>query len=63
MIVISESTLAPCKADLDHVCNNIGRRWKKLASFLGFSRGMIEAIEIDFKVNGTYEMAWQTLLK
>ena len=48
---------------LSFVCNNIGSRWKELATSLGFSRGITEAIEADYRHEGTYEMAYQTILK
>ena len=53
----------PSLNDLNHICNNIGKNWKKLARALGFSRGPIETIEIDYSSEGVYEMAWQTILK
>lgn len=59
----ADSTLKPSRSDLNHVCNNIGKNWKKLGNELGLGRGQIEAIEIDYRVEGTYEMAYQTILK
>lgn len=59
----ADSTAKPSRSDLNHVCNNIGKNWKKLGIELGLGRGQIEAIEIDYHVEGTYEMAYQTMLK
>lgn len=45
------------------VASYVGPRWKRLGMTLGQSRGALECIEYDYRVEGAYEMAWQTLLK
>ena len=62
-ISISDSKAPPSTSDLNHICNNIGKKWKKLAHALGFSRAATETTEMDFAAEGVYEMAWQTILK
>ena len=62
-LFVPDSRHPPSKDDLSHICNNIGRHWRKLGFALGFSRGTVDGIEADFNLEGTYEMAWQTLLK
>ncbi|KAH3809201.1 receptor-interacting serine/threonine-protein kinase 1-like isoform X2 [Dreissena polymorpha] len=60
---LTVSTEPPSTSDLDHVCKNIGRRWKKLGSALGISGGRLEGIEYDYRTDGQYEMCWQVLQK
>ncbi|XP_045158759.2 receptor-interacting serine/threonine-protein kinase 1-like [Mercenaria mercenaria] len=60
---LTESTSKPSRPDLNHVCNNIGKHWKALARHFGLTRGQIESIEVDYHIEGNYEMAYQTLLK
>lgn len=60
---LTDSKEKPTRQDLNHVCNNIGKNWKKLARTFGLSKGQIEAIEVDFHIEGNYEMAYQTILK
>jgi len=60
---LSDSKYPPSKEDVSHICNNIGRRWRRLALALGLSMGTVDCIEADFKPEGSYEMAWQSLLK
>ena len=62
-VTFSDPTILATKGDFDIVANDIGKDWKKLAKQLGFTRGMIEAISIDFHAEGTYEQAYQSLLK
>jgi hypothetical protein len=62
-IIVPDSKEKPTRQDLNHVCNNIGKNWKKLARTFGLSKGQIEAIEVDFHIEGNYEMAYQTILK
>lgn len=55
--------LTASKSDFDIVANGIGKHWKKLARELGLSRGLIEAVSIDFHAEGSYEQAYQSLRK
>lgn len=55
--------LIASKADFDTVASEIGKHWKKLARELGLSRGIIEAVAIDFSAEGSYEQAYQALRK
>lgn len=60
---LTDSESAPTRSDLNYVCDNIGKKWKKLGTVLGLSRGQIESIEVDYHIEGNYEMAYQMLLK
>lgn len=55
--------LIASKEDFDVVATEIGKHWKKLARELGLSRGIIEAVSIDFSAEGSYEQAYQALRK
>lgn len=60
---LTDSKSAPSRRDMNHVCKNIGKEWKTLGRSLGLSRGQLESIEVDYHVEGHFEMAYQTLLK
>ena len=51
------------RKEFDIIASDIGKNWKKLASELGLSRGIIEAVSIDYHAEGTYEQAYQALRK
>ncbi|WAR23072.1 RIPK1-like protein [Mya arenaria] len=61
--VRTDSTTPVSNSNMNHICNNIGGRWRRLGAALGETRGALEAIEYDFRTEGTYEMAWQMLLR
>ena len=59
----TDSKAEPSTADLNYVCKNLGHKWRQLGEMLGESRGALDALEYDFRCEGTYEMAWQLLLR
>ena len=63
LVYLSDPSAVASKTDFDIVASEIGKHWKKLASELGLSRGVIEAVSIDYHAEGTYEQAYQALRK
>ncbi|KAL3867778.1 hypothetical protein ACJMK2_040628 [Sinanodonta woodiana] len=60
---LTTSVEPPSKEQLDYVCTQLGKSWKKLAARLGLRNPEIENIEIDFVADSAYEQAWQSLQK
>lgn len=60
---LSDPFVPASKKEFDIVASDIGKHWKDLARELGLSRGIIEAVSIDYHVEGTYEQAYQALRK
>ena len=49
--------------DIDTVSSDIGKHYRRLARQLGLTDIQIEQVEMDYKAEGSYEVAYQILRK